>query len=119
MRDMGLPHQLMIERHDAFLVVRRVEVEYLRPARLDDALLVETRVARVTGAAIDLEQDVLDDSGMSPRARLRVRLVCVGREGLRPARIPEPWLSALRGVVAAAGRGTAGEAPGKAGRPGL
>ena len=101
LRDMGLPHQLMIERHASFLVVRRVEVEYLRPARLDDALLVETRVTRLTGATVDLAQDVLDEAGALPRARLRVGLVCVCRDGLRPARIPEPWRSALRDAFAA------------------
>ena len=52
LRDMGLPHQLMMERHDAILVVRRVEVEYWRPARLDDALVVETRVIAVKGVTL-------------------------------------------------------------------
>ncbi len=122
MRDMGLPHQLMMERHALFLVVRRLEVEYLRPAGLDDALLVETRVAGLTAAAVALEQDVLDAAGLSSRARLRVELVCVGRERLRPARIPEPWRSVLRGAMAGGPAGEAGSAwlPGSDpfGRPG-
>jgi acyl-CoA thioester hydrolase len=50
LRALGLPHQQMIERHHSLLVVRRVEVEYLRPARLDAALVVETAILRVTGA---------------------------------------------------------------------
>ena len=98
LRDMGLPHQALIERHNLFLVVRRIEVEYLRPARLDDALVVETRVTRLGGASLDLAQDVTDEEG-GVRARLKVGLVCVSREGLRAARIPEPWSSALADVV--------------------
>ena len=98
LRTMGLPHALLTERHNMFLVVRRVEVEYLRPARLDESLLIETRVARVGGASIDLVQDVLDEEG-GLRTRLKVSLVCVSRDGLRAARIPEPWSTALRNVV--------------------
>ena len=95
---MGLPHGLLVERHNLFLVVRRAEVEYLRPARLDEALIVETRVLRVGGASVELAQDVVDEAG-AYRARLKVTLVCVSRDELRAARIPEPWSSALRDVV--------------------
>ena len=62
LRDMGLPHGLLVERHNLFLVVRRAEVEYLRPARLDEALVVETRVTRVGGASVELAQDVVDEA---------------------------------------------------------
>lgn len=98
LRDMGLPHGLLIERHNLFLVVRRVEVEYLAPAKLDEAVVVETRVLRVRGASLRLAQDVSGEG--VPRARLRLELACVARDGLRPARLPEPWASALRGAVA-------------------
>ena len=104
LRDMGLPHQLMMERHDAILVVRRVEVEYWRPARLDDALVVETAILRVTGAQILLSQTVratAEGTGASGErlAGLKVGLVCVGQGSLKPVPLPEPWRSVLRGLV--------------------
>jgi len=99
LRDMGLPHALLIERHGLFLVVRRIEVAYARPARLDDPLVVETRVLRVGGASLDLAQDVLPEAGGVPLARLRVGLACVQIGGLRPGPLPEPWRSALRALV--------------------
>ncbi|WP_424134390.1 YbgC/FadM family acyl-CoA thioesterase [Roseomonas chloroacetimidivorans] len=95
LRDIGLPHQLMMERHGSLLVVRRVEVAYLRPARLDDAVVVETRVLKAGAASLDVGQDVVaEDGGML--ARLKVGLVCVSQETLRPVPMPEPWRSALR-----------------------
>lgn len=101
LRAIDLPHHLMMERHNSFLVVRRIEVEYARPARLDDLLVIETRVHRVAGASIDLDQEVRasEEAGGAVMARLRVGLVCVRRETLRPAPIPEPWRSALRAVA--------------------
>ncbi|MFH5924514.1 YbgC/FadM family acyl-CoA thioesterase [Roseomonas xinghualingensis] len=99
LRDIGLPHHLLMERHGSLLVVRRIEVAYLRPARLDDALVVETRVLKAGAASLEVGQDVLaaDASGKDAvLARLKVGLVCVSQESLRPVPLPEPWRSALR-----------------------
>ena len=103
LREAGLPHRDMMERHGAILVVRRVEVEYVRPARLDDAVTVETRVLAVRGATLVLDQRALKDG--ADLAVMRVELACLDRADLRPRRIPEPWRTAIGGgetVVAAA-----------------
>jgi len=109
LRAMGLPHQMLMEGHDSILVVRRIEVEYWRPARLDDAVMVETRVVAVRGVTIVLDQRMVpgDDGGAGegPLAALRVELACIDRHGLRPKRIPEPWRTALDGVAARSDRG--------------
>ncbi len=108
LRGLGLPHQAMIEAHNSILVVRRVEVEYALPARLDDALVVESRVLAVRGVTLRLDQRVLRDG--ATLAALGVELACVDRDTLRPRRIPEPWRSALGGVVGnAAGPAEAGQ----------
>jgi len=104
LRAIGLPHQFMIERHNAMLVVRRIEVEYWRPARLDDAVVVETAILRVTGAQILLDQTVRAAAGETGAAGerlagLKVGLVCVGQGSLKPVPLPEPWRSVLRDLV--------------------
>ena len=99
LRAMGLPHSLMIERHNTMLMVRRIEVEYGHPARLDEALLVETRVRAIGAATLDLTQIVLRGSDEAVLARLMVSLVCVRTVGLRATRLPEPWRSHLAPLV--------------------
>src|SRR5436853_594464 len=61
LRESVHPHQSMIDGHNALLVVRRIEVEYWRPARLDDGLVVETSIRRVTPVQLVLDQRVLRD----------------------------------------------------------
>ena len=95
LREAGLPHQTMMERYNAILVVRRVEVEYVRPARLDDAVTVDTRVLAVRGATLVLDQRARKDG--ADLAVMRVELACLDRAGLRPRRIPEPWRTAMGG----------------------
>ena len=99
LRAMGLPHSLMMERHNLMLVVRRIEVEYARPARLDEALLVETFVRAIGAASLDLTQIVLRESDEVVLARLMVDLVCVRTDGLRAARLPEPWRTRLGALL--------------------
>ncbi len=70
--------------------VRRAEIDFLAPARLDDALVVRSRLTGAAGATLDVAQEIWRDEGVL--ARLRLRIACVGSGG-RPRRLP-PALSA-------------------------
>lgn len=76
--------------------VRRCAVDYLAPARLGDALTVRTRLGKIGGASVEMEQTVLRADVALVRAM--VKLGCVGRDG-RPARMPAVVRSALAGYV--------------------
>lgn len=76
--------ELMADKGLAF-AVRRCEAEFLRPARLDDALEVHTRVLSARGARVEAEQ-VVKRAG-DDIARLRLEIACVDRAG-KPARLP-------------------------------
>jgi len=93
MRDAGAAHADMARLHDMIFMVQRIEIEYLRPARLDAWLRVATAVEQVGGASVRLRQEVSEDG--KTVAVLTVRLVCVGLGDGRPARIPERWRAVL------------------------
>lgn len=93
LRDIGLPHSDMQRLHGCFLVVRRASVEYARPARLDDEVVVTTRIRRAS-ASLLLLQEVW--RGEERLASLDMTLACVDAASLSPRRLPEPWLGALR-----------------------
>lgn len=86
LRDFGISHAEMINRDGLVLVVRRCEIDYLKPAKLDDLLTVETEVAKLGGASVDLRQRVARDGELL--AELNVLVVCIGPDG-RPTRIPD------------------------------
>lgn len=86
LRDLGISHAEMMKRDGLVLVVRRCEIDYLKPARLDDLLTVETAAAKLGGASVELLQRVLRAGEVL--AELKVLVVCIGKAG-RPARIPE------------------------------
>ncbi len=80
-------------------VVRRIKVDYLRPARLDDSLVVVTESLKIRAAAVLLRQDVQGPLGSC--AVLEVELACVPPGGHWPARIPPRWRQALMEMQAA------------------
>jgi acyl-CoA thioester hydrolase len=75
----------MAEAGVAF-AVRRLEADYLRPARLDDLLEVRTRLLAVSGASLEAEQ-VIRRAG-EEMVRMRVQLACMTPAG-KPARLPK------------------------------
>src|ERR1700750_1667618 len=58
LRDLGVPHVDLVDRFGVMFMVRRLEVDYERGARLDEALTVETEVIEVGGATTRLRQTV-------------------------------------------------------------
>jgi len=110
LRDAGIPHADLVQRFTLMFVVRHLEVDYLRPARLDDSLTVVTEPLAVGGASVKLRQDVRGPEGSC--AVLTVRLACVRPEEGRPGRLPPHWRSVLTDMCAAAqatrDRGVAG-----------
>jgi len=65
--------------------VRRVEADYLTPARFDEDLIVHTSVLEMTGARIVLSQDVMRDTTLLFSAQ--VTLVALNDAGA-PVRLP-------------------------------
>ncbi len=103
LRDLGVPHAEMAALHGLMFMVRRVKLDYLEPARLDDSLLVITRPISIRAASVELRQGFRRVAfGRAPADRelavLEVQLACVSLAGVRPARIPARWRDALRGM---------------------
>src|SRR5262245_9642860 len=80
-------------------VVRSMQIEFLKPARMDDVLTVETIPEEVRGASILLHQRVTRGDDLLVEARVRVAFVSGGRA--RP--IPKALRIALRADQDAAG----------------
>lgn len=85
LRLMGVSHTTLHEAGLAF-AVRKMSLAFDAPARIDDLLTVETRLTRLRGASIALEQAVLAPGG-APLVRADVLVALIGPDG-RPKRLP-------------------------------
>jgi acyl-CoA thioester hydrolase len=70
-------------------------VRYLRPARLDDRLLVTASLKELARASLVIDQSAHDETGCL-HAQGTIRIGWVDAATLRPARIPQTILEALQ-----------------------
>lgn len=94
LREAGIEHRELLQEHGIAFAVRNMSADYVKPARLDDALTVHSRLLDLRGASMSAEQIVRRAD--EDLVRLSVRLACIDRQG-RPARMPPT----LRAVLAA------------------
>jgi acyl-CoA thioester hydrolase len=85
LRCLGLDHGTLHARFGLTFTVRRCAIDYRAPARLDDLLEVETRLVRLGGASLDLEQRVLREPQVLTYLDVRLALVDAN---LRVGRLP-------------------------------
>ncbi len=95
LRAADVAHAEMAALHGLIFMVRRIKVDYLAPAQLDDSLLVVTRPLLVRAASVELRQSIFRHGEDRPLVVLEVLLACVRTADQRPARIPERWRAAL------------------------
>jgi len=84
-REMGIDQVAMKRDAGVVFAVRRVEADYLQPAKFDDQLDVSTTISTVSAARIVLDQMVLRDDAVLFAAQ--VTLVALDAQG-RPTRLP-------------------------------
>ncbi len=85
MRGLGVESSRLMREDGLNFAVERCAVDFLKPARLDDALEVHTRVMEVGRASIVAAQDVT--CGTTLLTRMRMRLAVLDGTG-RAARLP-------------------------------
>ncbi|MGH7124972.1 MAG: tol-pal system-associated acyl-CoA thioesterase [Stellaceae bacterium] len=92
LRVAGFEQERLRQETGMVFVVRHCTADYRAAARLDDELVVATRVTGVGAATLDLAQEIR--RGDDVLVALEFRIACLGRAG-RPQRLPP----ALRGAL--------------------
>jgi acyl-CoA thioester hydrolase len=86
-------YRLRLERGLQFVVVR-VVVDYLRPAVLNDEILVTAELERLTGATISFKQTIL--RGDQQLIDASTRVACIDAGTLKPRAIPKDLFTEWR-----------------------
>jgi acyl-CoA thioester hydrolase len=99
LRCLALDHGTLRRRFGLTFAVRRCTIDYRAPARLDDQLIVATRLVRQGGASLDLEQRVSSGGRLLVRVDVRLALLSAGSGVVR---LPVEVTVALAPLAAAA-----------------
>ena len=92
LRRLEIDQRSAIEAGEGAYAVSEIALRYLRPAKLDDDVLIETRCTEMRAASCRMAQRALRGADVLAEATLRVGFVAP--DG-RPRRQPEPWRAAF------------------------
>ncbi len=87
LREHGFHQQALLEEHIAF-AVRKIAVEYLVPARLDDLLEVQSEIVLIRGASLTFAQRILNSHG-SVLSHAEVLIACIDPHQMKPIALPK------------------------------
>jgi acyl-CoA thioester hydrolase len=87
LRSMGFENKKLQDDKGILFVVRRIEADYLAPARLDHHLTLKTQVKSLKNTSMIMTQSVYNQGVLV--FSMDVTLVCVDTKNFKPARFPD------------------------------
>lgn len=96
LRAAGFENRALHEREGVLFVVRRLNADYHRSARLDDLLRVKTSVKTVNNASFEMNQAIFRHDSLL--FSMDITLVCINIEG-KPVRLSEELKSRLNDYI--------------------
>ena len=97
LRVLGIDQRAAVEAGEGAYAVAELTIRYLSPARLDDAVMIRTRVEDLGAASCRMCQMAFRNDQLLAQAQVRVGFLTP--EG-RPRRQPAPWRAAFDDFLA-------------------
>jgi acyl-CoA thioester hydrolase len=97
LRQLGIDQRAAVEAGEGAYAVADANIKFRRPARLDDALVIESRATELGAASVRMHQLVLRDGDIL--AEVTIRVGFVAPDG-RPRRQPAAWREAFEQFAA-------------------
>lgn len=93
---LGIDQIALLGEHGVMFVVRRVEADYISPARFGDDLDVMTLIGKIGAASLDMAQEIRRGDTLLFRARVSIAVI---NEAGRPSRMPQDLRQSLASGV--------------------
>jgi len=95
LRSLGVVQSDWQARADRLFAVSSVQLDFLKPARLDDALEVSVELLELRGASMLFAQSLVRPADGALLLRAKVRAVSLAASTFRPAPIPEELVALM------------------------
>ena len=97
LRSVGIQQQQLKEQTGGMFVVAETSIRYLRPARLDDELIITASLLQSGRASMTIQQQALLKNKVLCEGTIRIGWVDAA--SLRPRRIPQNIIESLRATT--------------------
>lgn len=97
LRELGIGVNEVLEQHGMIFAIRASQIDWLRPARVDDLLISKVRVIETRNSSMTIEQHFEREG--ETLCSLTLRVVCVKYPEWKAARIPQPVRDAMAPIT--------------------
>jgi acyl-CoA thioester hydrolase len=87
LRHLGFTHQLLEKKFGVALILSQVAVDFVKPAKLDDAIAVGVEIESLGRVRVIFHQEIRREEEVLVRARITV--ACVSCGTMKPSEIPQ------------------------------
>lgn len=93
LRELNISQSDLANDQKIIFVVRKCQIEYHFPARLDDMLAVEVKISEINKVSLTMMQKITKSSQLI--SELTVELVCLNSQTFKPTRLPKNLLDLI------------------------
>lgn len=93
LRSLGIEQDTLLSQHQCIFAVHSMQLNFRKPARFNDALLISTYLHKVAGASLSFEQKIYRNDELLCDAT--VKIACLDANRFRPMSIPSLILTEI------------------------
>ena len=97
LRELGFELSSLDQKSGLVFVVKSLKAEYLSPAFLDDAIVVQTSIKSMKHASLIFDQKITNIEKNTVLFMAEVKVVSVSKNNLKPCAFPQAILEKLNG----------------------
>ncbi len=94
LRHAGFEQNTLIEKKEILFAVRKINIDYNKPALFNDLLKIKTRIIEQRKASFIFEQVIFNQSEDTV-CKADIKIACLNSQTMKPEPIPETILSEL------------------------
>ncbi|MDF1589548.1 MAG: tol-pal system-associated acyl-CoA thioesterase [Gammaproteobacteria bacterium] len=95
LRDLGFEQDQLNQQHNCIFVVHSMQLNFRRPARFNDEIVVISTVSKVSGASFEFDQKIVRNDELLCDATVKV--ACLDATRFRATSIPSFILTEIQG----------------------
>jgi len=94
LRHIGFEQHTLIEQDEILFAVRKISIDYHKPALFNEQLNIKTRVIHTRRASLVFEQIIFNQSEETI-CKAEIKIACLNSTTMKPESIPETIISEL------------------------
>lgn len=95
LRQLGYEQDILKQQFNLVFVVRSAHLDFFKPARFNEALIIASQVNAISRASIDFIQELRRSEQGEVLCRALIKLVGIDLTRFQPCALPKPLLEAM------------------------